>query len=62
MNSKYPFLTFPPSRDLLTVPVLLALSKAHGRLGELKGVASGLPNQGILLDTLLLQEALAVLR
>jgi len=59
VNTKYSFLTFPPSGELLTVPVLLALAKAHGRLGELKGVASGLPNQGILIDTLLLQEALA---
>ncbi len=59
MNTKYPFLSFPPSEDLLTVPVLLALARAHGRLGELKGTASGLPNQDILIDTLLLQEALA---
>ncbi len=59
VNTKYPFLTFPPPGDLLTVPILLALAKAHGRLGELKGAASGLPNQGILIDTLILQEALA---
>ena len=57
--TEYPFLTFPPSGDLLTAPVSHALAKAHRRLGELKGAASGLPNQDILIDTLLLQEALA---
>ncbi len=54
-----PLTALPPSTDLKTVPVLLALTNARGRLGELKGAASSLPNQSILIDSLLLQEALA---
>lgn len=36
-----------------------AAAEAHRRLGELKGRASAIPNQGILIDTLSLQEAKA---
>ena len=37
--------------------VLKALTNAHRYLAELKGVASSIPNQSILIDTLTLQEA-----
>lgn len=50
---------FPPRVDLHTVPVLQRLAAARAVLGEMKGRATGLPNQAILLDTLFLQEALA---
>lgn len=39
-----------------TAPILKQLSKASRRLAELKGVASAIPNQGILINTLGLQE------
>ena len=48
----------PPPIDLETIPVLQALKEARASLGELKGTAKGLPNQGILIDSLILQEAL----
>ena len=50
---------FPPRVDLQTVPVLQKLSQARAALGEMKGRATSLPNEAILLDTLSLQEALA---
>lgn len=49
----------PPPVDLETVPVLKALAKANRALAELKGRAATIPNQGILIDTLALQEAKA---
>lgn len=45
--------------DLETVPVLKALAAANRSLAELKGRAAAIPNQGILIDTLALQEAKA---
>jgi len=50
---------FPPRVNLQTVPVLQKLAQARAALGEMKGRATSLPNQAILLDTLFLQEALA---
>mgnify|MGYP003821124755 CR=1 FL=1 len=41
-----------------TWAVLRKLAEAHRWLAELKGVISSIPNDGILLDTLSLQEAL----
>ena len=49
----------PPAVDLETVPVLKALAAANRALAELKGRAATIPNQGILIDTLALQEAKA---
>jgi len=49
----------PPPLDLETVPVLKALAKANRTLAELKGRAATIPNQGILINTLALQEAKA---
>ncbi len=47
-----------PNPDLLeTREVWVALTEAHRRLAELKGLCESLPNQGILLDTLGMQEA-----
>jgi Fic family protein len=49
----------PPDQDVETVPVLRALAVANRALAELKGRAASIPNQGILIDTLALQEAKA---
>ena len=43
--------------DLETKKVLKALPTAHAALAELKGIASTIPNQNILINTLGLQEA-----
>ena len=40
-----------------TAPILKALNQASRSLAELKGVAASIPNQGILINTLTLQEA-----
>ena len=40
-----------------TQPILRRLVGAHRNLAELKGVASSMPNQAILISTLGLQEA-----
>ena len=45
--------------DLETIEVLKALASANRSLAELKGRAAAIPNQGILIDTLALQEAKA---
>ena len=52
-------LPLPPQVQLETVPMLKALAKAGAALAELKGRAAAIPHQGILIDTLALQEAKA---
>ncbi len=47
----------PINTDLETKKVLKALPSAHAALAELKGIASTIPNQNILINTLGLQEA-----
>lgn len=47
----------PLNIDLETKKVLKALPGAHAALAELKGIASTIPNQNILINTLGLQEA-----
>jgi Fic family protein len=47
----------PPAVDLEGVPVLKKAAQAHRFLAELKGVSGTIPNQGILINTLSLQEA-----
>jgi len=47
----------PLTVDLETTKVLKALPAAHAALAELKGIASTIPNQNILINTLGLQEA-----
>jgi Fic family protein len=56
MNT-YSLLSFPPDVSLETEPVLRALVSAHRSLAELKGVARTIPNEGLLISTLSLQEA-----
>jgi len=49
----------PPAVDLETRDILRAVARANRHLAELKGRAAAIPNQGILIDTLALQEAKA---
>ena len=48
---------FPPKIDIETKEVLKMVNKARTALAELKGVAESIPNQYLLLNTLVLQEA-----
>jgi Fic family protein len=59
LKASYTIPDLPPPGNLETVPVLRALAKANRALAELKGRAASIPNQGILIDTLALQEAKA---
>jgi Fic family protein len=59
LRPTYVLPTLPPPVDLETVPVLKALNRASRALADLKGQARTIPNQGILIDTLALQEAKA---
>ena len=47
----------PLNIDLETKRVLKALPSVHAALAELKGIASTIPNQNILINTLGFQEA-----
>ncbi len=55
--SKLPALPLTNLASLETREVWSALAVAHRHLAELKGLCESLPNQGILLDTLGIQEA-----
>ena len=53
----YKITDLPVDAELETKKVLKSLPAAHAALAELKGVASSIPNQSILINTLGLQEA-----
>jgi len=55
MGAKLEILPF--EAELETKRVLKMLPSAHAALAELKGIAGGIPDQRILLNTLALQEA-----
>ena len=59
LQPSYVIPSLPLPGTIETAPVLKALARAHRYLAELKGRASTIPNQGILIDTLSLQEAKA---
>ena len=59
MKESYAIPDLPLAADLETVPILKELARASRALAELKGRAEAIPNQGILIDTLALQEARA---
>lgn len=59
MQSTYKIPNLPPDYDFETVSIYKALAKATRSLAELKGLATSIPNQGILIDSLTLQEAKA---
>ena len=56
-NENWKLKELPPTADLETKAVLKSLPSAHAALAELKGIASTIPNQIILVNTLGLQEA-----
>lgn len=49
--------TLPLQQEIESRAVFKAAAAAHRRLAELKGVASSIPNETILISTLTLQEA-----
>ena len=57
MAKDYKIPLLPLDMDLETKPILKQLSLASRALAELKGVAKTIPNENILLNTLVLQEA-----
>lgn len=59
LQPSYAIPNLPPSGLIETATVLKALNRANRRLAELKGRAPIIPNQGILIDSLALQEAKA---
>lgn len=59
LKPTYSIPPLPPPCHLETVSIFKALATANRALAELKGRASSIPNQGILIDTLALQEAKA---
>lgn len=59
LKATYRLPSLPPAGELETAAVLRALAEAHRRLAELKGRAVSIPNETILIDTLVLQEAKA---
>ncbi|GAA3693093.1 Fic family protein [Sphingomonas cynarae] len=59
LKASYVIPDLPPPGVQETAAVLRALAQAHRHLAELKGRAAAIPNQGILIDTLALQEAKA---
>lgn len=59
LQASYNIPELPLEMDLESKVILKAVSRANRALAELKGAAKSIPNQGILIDTLSLQEAKA---
>ncbi len=57
LDKKWELKELPLSTDIETKRILKTLPFAHAALAELKGIASTIPNQSILINTLGLQEA-----
>lgn len=57
LEETYHIPSLPPDFNFETMGILKALNQATRRLAEVKGLAAAIPNQGILIDTLSLQEA-----
>ena len=57
LKQTYNIPPLPPKFDFDTLPILKALTRATRSLAEVKGRAPIIPNQGILINTLSLQEA-----
>ena len=55
--SNYNIPQLPLPYDLETKEVLKQLNKANKKFAELKGIATTIPNENILISTLTLQEA-----
>lgn len=59
LKQSYGIPELPPPEEIETIRVLKELAAASRALADLKGEAKTIPNQGILIDTLALQEAKA---
>lgn len=59
LKSTYKIPVLPPPVEFETIAILKAVNIANRNLAELKGMAKTIPNQGILIDSLSLQEAKA---
>lgn len=59
LQPTYEIPALPPAQLTESPRILRSLATAHRYLAELKGRAAAIPNQGILIDTLSLQEAKA---
>lgn len=57
MECTYKIPTLPPNIDYDSIEILKALVNAKAALAELRGTAKTIPNQGILINALILQEA-----
>lgn len=57
MTTHYNIPTLPLAHDVESIAILKQLALTHRRLAELKGIAHTIPNEGILISTLTLQEA-----
>ena len=55
--NKWTLSELPVNQILESVKVLKMLPKAHAALVELKGIASTIPNQNILINSITIQEA-----
>lgn len=58
MKQKYNIPLLPLPYDFETKAILRQVNAANRRLAELKGIALTIPNENILISTLVLQEAL----
>lgn len=59
LEQLYQIPNLPPPSNFETISIFKSLAAANRALAELKGQALSIPNQGILIDTLALQEAKA---
>tara|TARA_B100000809_G_scaffold17499_1_gene15544 strand:+ start:510 stop:899 length:390 start_codon:yes stop_codon:yes gene_type:complete len=58
MSQKNKLPKLPPKREKVeTIEILRQLSKSTNSLGELKGIAKTIPNQEMLINAVVLQEA-----
>ena len=57
LKNKWELAELPLNLDIETKRILKSLPSAHAALAELKGIASTIPNQNILINTIGLQEA-----
>ncbi|UWQ91239.1 Fic family protein [Rhodobacteraceae bacterium M382] len=57
LKETYQIPQLPPDFDFETLAIMKALTRATRSLAEVKGRAPVIPNQGVLIDTLSLQEA-----
>lgn len=57
MSNQYIIPSLPLDYELETKPILKQLARSHQKLAELKGLARSIPNENILINTLILQEA-----